>query len=80
MRQNEYLITKSNCLIASPSTKKSENGFPFTQKSFKCFQSMDLGYDDVSPMIHMTASQILYSAKAKAVSEISNKSLKSGTY
>lgn len=65
---------KVNCLIASPSTKNQKNGFPFTQKSFKCFQSMDLGYDDVSPMIHMTASQILYSAKTKLVSEIYNKS------
>lgn len=37
---------------------------------------MDLGYDDVSPMIHMKASQILYSAKAKPVSEIYNKSSK----
>lgn len=37
-------------------------------------KSMDLGYDDVSPMIHMKASQILYSAKTKPVSEIYNKS------
>lgn len=56
--------------------KISKNWFPFTQKSSKCLQSFDLNYYNSSSMIHVTTSQILYSAKTKPVDDVCRKSLK----